>query len=73
MAWRLAGGRGRDLAASGRARALRAVLDELMLDKLYDLPENEHNGLTFILDAEAVRDNTPLGELRVRHNQKESA
>ncbi|MEC8819095.1 MAG: ATP-dependent Clp protease ATP-binding subunit ClpX, partial [Planctomycetota bacterium] len=39
------------------ARALRAVLDELMLDKLYDLPENEHNGLTFILDADAVRDN----------------
>ncbi len=55
------------------ARALRAVLDELMLDKLYDLPENEHNGLTFILDADAVRDNTPLGELQVRNNQKESA
>ncbi|MAJ45999.1 MAG: ATP-dependent protease ATP-binding subunit ClpX [Planctomycetes bacterium TMED75] len=55
------------------ARALRAVLDELMIDKLYDLPENDHNGLTFIIDGSSVRNNTGLTDLEVRNNKKESA
>ena len=29
------------------ARALRAVMDELMLDMMYDLPDFEHDGATF--------------------------
>lgn len=54
------------------ARALRAVLDELMLDKMYDLPDSEHEGATFIIDGDAVRNGTPLHELPV-HKKKESA
>ena len=55
------------------ARALRAVLDELMIDKLYDLPENDHNGFTFIMSGDSVRNNSPLKDLEVRNNNKESA
>ncbi|MEE2682112.1 MAG: ATP-dependent Clp protease ATP-binding subunit ClpX [Planctomycetota bacterium] len=55
------------------ARALRAVLDELMIDKLYDLPEGDRSGLTFIIDGDAVRENTALKDLEVRNNKKESA
>jgi hypothetical protein len=44
-----------------------------MIDKLYDLPENDHNGLTFIMDGNSVRNNTGLTELEARNNKKESA
>ena len=54
------------------ARALRAVLDELMLDKMYDLPDLEHEGITFVIDGEAVRNGTPLHELPIQQ-KKESA
>ena len=55
------------------ARALRAVLDEIMLDKLYELPEPEFEGYIFTVDAEAINNNTPLQELSSQRIQKESA
>ena len=54
------------------ARALRAVMDELMLDKMYDLPELEHEGATFIIDGDAIRANTCLQDLPLQ-KKKESA
>ena len=54
------------------ARALRAVMDELMLDMMYDLPDYEHEGATFIIDGDAVLNGTQLQELPVR-KKKESA
>ena len=55
------------------ARALRAVLDEIMLDKLYELPEPQNEGFVFTVSAEAIRNNTPLTELPSQSIQKESA
>jgi ATP-dependent Clp protease ATP-binding subunit ClpX len=54
------------------ARALRAVMDELMLDMMYDLPDYKHEGATFIIDSEAVLNGTNLQDLPVRE-KKESA
>jgi ATP-dependent Clp protease ATP-binding subunit ClpX len=54
------------------ARALRAVIDDLMLDFMYDLPDRENNGTTYVLDADAVRDRRPLSEL-IQRQAKESA
>ena len=54
------------------ARALRAVMDELMLDMMYDLPDYEHEGATFIIDGEDVINGTHLAELPIR-KKKESA
>ncbi|MCZ6836869.1 MAG: ATP-dependent Clp protease ATP-binding subunit ClpX [Planctomycetota bacterium] len=54
------------------ARALRAVLDEIMLDLMYDLPDYEAGGVTFIIDAESMESKTQLAELAQRR-AKESA
>ncbi len=54
------------------ARALRAVLDEFMLDMMYDLPDMENSGVTYLVDAEAVENKTALAELPQR-KAKESA
>jgi len=54
------------------ARALRAVMDELMLDMMYDLPDYDHKGATFIIDGEDVLNGTQLADLPVRQ-KKESA
>ncbi|MCH8152486.1 MAG: ATP-dependent Clp protease ATP-binding subunit ClpX [Planctomycetes bacterium] len=54
------------------ARALRAVLDEFMLDTMYDLPEVESAGVTYVIDADALQSNLSLTELPQR-KAKESA
>jgi ATP-dependent Clp protease ATP-binding subunit ClpX len=54
------------------ARALRAVLDEYMLDIMYDLPERDRAGTTFIIDADAIENALRLDELPQRR-AKESA
>ncbi len=53
------------------ARALRSVMEELMLNLMYDLPDQvgEHN--KYVIDADAVDNPTELANLRVA--QKESA
>ena len=43
-----------------------------MLDMMYDLPDYEHEGATFIVDGEAVLNGTQLSELPVE-KKKESA
>ncbi len=54
------------------ARALRAVLDEYMLDLMYDLPDYDAAGVTFVIDAEALTESTPLEQLP-QQRAKESA
>ncbi len=54
------------------ARALRAVLDEYMLDLMYDLPDYEATGVTFLLDTDSFLENTPLSDL-AQQRAKESA
>jgi ATP-dependent Clp protease ATP-binding subunit ClpX len=54
------------------ARALRAVLDEYMLDIMYDLPEMDTAGVTYLIDADDIRDGRALTEIGQRKT-KESA
>jgi ATP-dependent Clp protease ATP-binding subunit ClpX len=54
------------------ARALRAVLDEYMLEIMYELPERDHAGTTYIIDADAIENGLNLEELPQRR-AKESA
>ncbi len=62
----------RALARKTGARALRAVMDEIMMELMYELPEVAgENAGEFIIDQEAVANPKPLSELRVAH--KESA
>ena len=37
------------------ARALRAVMDDLMLDLMYDLPDLDNTGVTYVIDGETVK------------------
>jgi ATP-dependent Clp protease ATP-binding subunit ClpX len=53
------------------ARALRAVLEEVMLDLMYELPEHNNDGAEYVVDRAAVMHRRPLGELRKA--RKESA
>ncbi|MBL4700187.1 MAG: AAA family ATPase, partial [Phycisphaeraceae bacterium] len=53
------------------ARALRSVMEEIMLDRMYDLPDLQNNNTKYMMTAKAIEDQTPLEELRVA--QKESA
>ncbi|MFP4143509.1 MAG: ATP-dependent Clp protease ATP-binding subunit ClpX [Phycisphaeraceae bacterium] len=66
----------RELAARGLrretgARALRSVMEELMLSLMYDLPELKSDGAKYVIDRSAVLKDKPLEELRVV--KKESA
>ncbi|MFN3168807.1 MAG: ATP-dependent Clp protease ATP-binding subunit ClpX [Phycisphaeraceae bacterium] len=54
------------------ARALRSVMEEVMLDLMYDLPDENNKGIKYVIDASAVRNPRPLKELAVSI-QKESA
>ncbi|HLO41350.1 MAG TPA: ATP-dependent Clp protease ATP-binding subunit ClpX [Phycisphaerales bacterium] len=53
------------------ARALRAVMEEFMLDMMFELPELDADGAEFIIDENAIRKPRPLKDLRVA--RKESA
>ena len=53
------------------ARALRSVLEEFMLDLMYELPEQPNKGGKYVIDAEAIEQQKPLADTRVA--QKESA
>jgi ATP-dependent Clp protease ATP-binding subunit ClpX len=54
------------------ARALRAVLDEYMLEMMYELPEHDRRGVTYIVDSDAIENALALDELPQRL-AKESA
>ena len=53
------------------ARALRAVMEELMLELMYELPELAKDGGEFVIDRDAVLNRKTLQQLRVQ--KKESA
>jgi ATP-dependent Clp protease ATP-binding subunit ClpX len=53
------------------ARGLRGVMEELMLEMMYDLPEMDNEGAEYIIDADDVINKRKLADLRVR--RKESA
>ncbi|MCC7193836.1 MAG: ATP-dependent Clp protease ATP-binding subunit ClpX [Phycisphaeraceae bacterium] len=53
------------------ARALRSVMEEVMLDLMYDLPEMQNEGTKYVIDASAIEGRKRLADLRVP--QKESA
>ena len=62
---------GRALERKTGARALRAVMEEVMMELLYELPEVAHEGAEFVIDREAVLRPRRLADLRVA--RKESA
>ena len=54
------------------ARALRAVMEEAMLDLMFDLPDLDARGVRYVIDADFIRGERAVNEiLRVR--KKESA
>ena len=54
------------------ARALRAVLEEIMLDLLYDLPDAKNDGAEYVIDADLIgKRHVRLTDLQVQ--RKESA
>ncbi len=53
------------------ARALRSVMEEMMLELMYDLPELNNEGVKYVIDAAAVDGRKQLADMRVP--QKESA
>jgi len=59
------------MARKTGARGLRGVMEEIMLDLLYDLPDHAEDGAEFVIDANAVQNPTALAKLRVK--RKESA
>ena len=54
------------------ARALRSVMEDVMLDLMYDLPDENNKGVKYVIDEAAVNNPRPLKELAVTI-QKESA
>ena len=62
----------RAMARGTGARALRAVLDEYMLNLMYDLPDLDNAGVTYVLDADAIERGLAIEDLP-RRTAKESA
>ncbi|MEM8781457.1 MAG: ATP-dependent Clp protease ATP-binding subunit ClpX [Planctomycetota bacterium] len=55
------------------ARALRSVMEELMLELMYELPDLDNSGAKYVIDQDAVTGQRPkLADLRVTQ-KKESA
>jgi len=53
------------------ARALRAVMEETMIDLMYELPDHASEGAEFVIDRDAVENKRRLKDLQV--SKKESA
>jgi ATP-dependent Clp protease ATP-binding subunit ClpX len=62
----------RALARDTGARALRAVIDEIMVPHMYHLPELDNRDAVYTIDAAAIERKTPLAQL-LRRVSKESA
>jgi len=54
------------------ARALRSVMEEIMLDLMYDLPDLNNEQARYVIDRSAIESPRPLSELR-EVPKKESA
>jgi ATP-dependent Clp protease ATP-binding subunit ClpX len=59
------------LKRSTGARALRAVLEEIMLGMMYDLPDMDNNGAEYVIDEMDVERPRRLTDIRMK--RKESA
>lgn len=55
------------------ARALRAIMDEMMLDHMYALPELDSKDVEYVFTAQAIEDGVDLEKLAVPRQAKESA
>ena len=55
------------------ARALRAVIDAFMLDLMFDLPDGERSGRTYIIDSKAMDGSCTLEDLERPQEARESA
>ncbi len=55
------------------ARALRAVIEEVMLDLMYELPEHKEEGSTYELTADMVAGDAPRTLQAAKKMKKESA
>ena len=56
------------------ARALRAVIDNYMIDVMYELPDRDNQDTTYKIDAEAIEHDLSLDAIRQHENPaKESA
>lgn len=62
----------RAMARQTGARALRAVLEEVMLEVMYELPDAGAEGVTYVIDRQAVEGRCRLSQLATRR-KKESA
>ncbi len=51
------------------ARALRAVTEEVMLDLLFDLPEQAEEGAEYVLDEGSLSGKPKLADLRVKRSR----
>ena len=56
------------------ARALRAVIDNFMIDVMYDLPDRENQDAEYLVTAKAIEDGLHLDQiLQPKKVKKESA
>ena len=55
------------------ARALRSVIDGFMLDLMYDLPDGDRAGRTYVIDERAIRGECDLDAIERPQEARESA
>ena len=53
------------------ARALRGVLEETMIDLMYDMPDLDNEGVEYLIDEDAIENKVKLADVKVE--RKESA
>jgi ATP-dependent Clp protease ATP-binding subunit ClpX len=53
------------------ARALRAVMEEIMIGLMFELPDHDNTGVEYVVDDAAIEHKRTLSELRIK--RKESA
>ena len=54
------------------ARALRSVLEDIMLEWMYELPEQDHSGMEYVGDADAIEPPRSLKALRCPRKESSS-
>ncbi|MBL9140485.1 MAG: ATP-dependent Clp protease ATP-binding subunit ClpX [Phycisphaerae bacterium] len=59
----------RALSRNTGARALRAVVDEIMIDLMYHLPEMDNVNTTYVMDADAITHGHALHKIRRRDRE----
>ncbi|MFA6045424.1 MAG: ATP-dependent Clp protease ATP-binding subunit ClpX [Phycisphaerales bacterium] len=51
------------------ARALRGVMEEIMLNLMFELPDHRHEGAEYVIDERAVNGRPKLNELMVKRKE----